>query len=110
MNTRLVAAVRLAWPVVLTGLQAALFIVSTVIVFIDEARSPDLIKAFHALWAVMLGKWLWDAWRDWRSGLLSMPLSQLHKHIAQGGTKRTSLLEFTSMLMGIAAMTTLNLS
>jgi hypothetical protein len=38
-----------------------------------------------------------------------MPLSQLHKHIAQGGVKRTSLLEFTSMLMGIAAMATLTL-
>ena len=107
MNDKLAAALQQAWPIVLTALQAALFIVSTVLVFIDEARAPALVTAFHALWAVMLGKWLWDAWRDWRKGLLSMPLSQLHKHIARDGAKRTSLLEFTSMLMGIAAMTML---
>lgn len=109
MNNKLPPVLQLAWPIVLTVLQAALFIVATVIVFIDEARSPTLVSAFHGLWFVMLGKWLWDAWRDWRKGLLSMPLSQLHKHIAQGGGKRTSLLEFTSMLMGIAAMTILTL-
>lgn len=99
----------LAWPWLLTVLHAALFIVSTVIVFIEEARSPALLTGFYGLWTAMLGVSLWHTWRDWRQGLLSMPLSQLHKHIAQGGGKRTSLLEFTSMLMGIAAMTILTL-
>jgi hypothetical protein len=102
------AALQRAWPWLLTALYAALFIVSTVIVFIEEARTAELQTAFYVLWTAMLIKSVWDAWRDWRKGLLSMPLSELHKHIAQGG-KRTSLLEFTSLLMGIAAMTILTL-
>lgn len=110
MNQRTPSALQRIWPLLLTGLYAVLFIVATVIVFIEEARSPALLTAFYGLWAVMLGKWLWDAWRDWRKGLLSMPLSQLHKHIAQGGVRRTSLLEFAAMLMGLAAMTVLSLN
>jgi hypothetical protein len=102
-------ALQRAWPWLLTVLYAALFIVSTVIVFIEEARTAELQTAFYVLWTVMLIKSVCDAWRDWRKGLLSMPLSELHKHIAQGGGKRTSLLEFTSLLMGIAAMTILTL-
>jgi hypothetical protein len=98
-----------AWPWLLTLLYAALFIVSTVIVFIEESRSPALQKGFYSLWTLMLVKSVWDTWRDWRKGLLTMPLSELHRHIAQGGGKRTSLLEFSSLLMGIAAMTILTL-
>ena len=102
-------ALQRAWPWLLTALYAGLFIVSTVIVFIEEARTARLQTAFYMLWTAMLIKSVWDAWRDWRKGLLSMPLSELHKLIAQGGGKRTSLLEFTSLLMGIAAMTILTL-
>ena len=109
MNVDKPSALQRAWPWLLTVLHAALFIVSTVIVFIDEARSPALLSTFYALWTAMLGVSLWHTWRDWRKGLLSMPLSQLHRLIAEGGGKRTSLLEFTAMLMGIAAMPILTL-
>ena len=98
------AALLAVWPLLMTVLQASLFIVATIVVFIDEARTPALVTAFHGLWTLTLAKGLWDAWRDWRKGLLSMPLSQLHRQIAEHGVKRTSLLELTAMLMGIAAM------
>ena len=105
----LLALFRSAWPSLQILLHAGLFIVATVIVFIDEARSPALVGAFQGLWAVMLVIWSWQAWGDWRKGLLTMPLSQLHRQIAEGGGRRTSLLEVTAMLMGIAAMVILTL-
>ena len=101
------SALHRAGSLLMTVLHATLFIVATVIVFIEEARSPALVTAFHGLWYAMLGKWAVEVWHDWRKGLLSMPLSQLHKHIAQRGGKRTSLLELAAMLMGIAAMMSL---
>ena len=109
MKVSLPAALRQAWPLLLTVLQAAMFIVATVIVFIEEARSARLVAAFNGLWFLLFCKWSWDAWRDWRKGLLTMPLSQLHRHIAQGKVKRTTLLELSTILMGIAAMSILTL-
>jgi hypothetical protein len=103
------SALQQAWPWALTLLYAALFIVSTVIVFIEESRSPALRAAFYGLGGVMLIKSSWDHWRDWRAGLLSLPLSELHKRIAQGAARRTSLLELASALMATAAMAILTL-
>ena len=100
----LLALLKSIWPGLQVVLHASLFIVATTIVFIDEARSAALVSAFHGLWAVMLVIWSWQAWVDWRKGLLSLPLSQLHRQIAQGQARRSSLLEVAAMLMGIAAM------
>ena len=110
MSAQPPSVLRAAWPLIRTALHAALFIVSTVVVFIEEARSPALVTAFHGLWIVMLGLWTWDSWRDWRKGLLSMTFSQLRQQIAEGRVRRTSLLELLSILMGIAAMSTLSLN
>jgi hypothetical protein len=84
-------------------LQAAVFIVATVVVFIEEARTPGWALAFQLLWYPLLAKWAYDAWRDWRRGDLSIPLSQLHRRIAEGKARRSSLLEVAAVVMGVVA-------
>jgi hypothetical protein len=87
-----------------------LFIVSVMLIFIPETRTPALeMNPVKAAFFALLGARRWRAFcRRRRSGVCSLTIQQIHEGIERGTIKAagSTVLEFVSGTAAVVACTT----